>query len=79
MVDGWGWCYAAGMEFTDWMWIKFGALCAAAFIWGVYRGFIGKPLHLEQNELRRERRGPAIPTKAQAGESPVRLPAPPGN
>lgn len=38
------------MEFTDWLWIKFGALVLLAAIWGFWRGFTGQPLELEQHD-----------------------------
>lgn len=30
------------MEFTDYMWIKFGVMVGLAFIYGIYQGFSGK-------------------------------------
>lgn len=39
------------MEFTDYMWIKFGLLTAAAFVWGLLGGATGS-----QGEGKRDKR-----------------------
>lgn len=40
MVDGWTVVqYSEGMEFTDWMWIKFGVFVFLAFLYGIWKGF----------------------------------------
>lgn len=38
------------MEYTDWLWIKFGVLVVLAGIWGFWRGITGQPLELESND-----------------------------
>lgn len=42
--------YGARMDYTDWMWLKFFAIVGAAFVWGIWRGFIGKPLGREPTD-----------------------------
>lgn len=45
------------MDYTDWMWIKFGVLVLLAGIWGFWRGITGQPLELEQSDTEREPNG----------------------
>ena len=40
--------YSSRVEFTDYMLWKAGAIVAAAFVWGLYRGFTGRSEHSER-------------------------------
>ena len=45
-----GWGFIAGMEFTDYMLWKAGAMVLAAFVWGVYCGLTGRELSGEPEQ-----------------------------
>jgi bacteriorhodopsin len=32
------------MDYSDWLWIKFCVIVGAAFVYGIWRGFTGRPL-----------------------------------
>jgi hypothetical protein len=38
------------MDYSDYLWIKFGLVVFAAFIWGIYCGLTGRPLGREQTD-----------------------------
>lgn len=38
------------MEFTDYLWIKFGVLVTLVAIWGFWRGITGQTLEPGQND-----------------------------
>lgn len=37
------------MDYSDWVWFKFWLIVAAAFVYGLWRGFTGQPLEQEQD------------------------------
>lgn len=44
-----GLLYKGGMDYTDWLIIKFVVLVAAAGVWGFWRGVNGLPLGLGES------------------------------
>jgi len=36
-----------GVDYSDWVWIKFWLIVAAAFVYGFWRGLTGRPLEQE--------------------------------
>lgn len=42
------------MDYSDWLWIKFFLIVTAAFVYGFWRSFTGRPLEREEADTGQE-------------------------